>query len=76
LPGVPDENSAPPTAEENERVDRQPGAKGHPRQPGAAKDSPERQREAEPDPGDRRSPSGLMDVEHGPGPRDHPTSKP
>jgi hypothetical protein len=73
---MPDRNDAPPTAEENERVDRQPGVKGHPRQPGAAKNSPERQREAEPDPADRRSPSGLLDVEHGPGPRDHPTSKP
>jgi hypothetical protein len=69
---VPAEKSAPPSAEENERVDRQPGAKGHPRQPGASNDSPERQREAEPDPADRRSPSGLLDVEHGPGPRDTP----
>jgi hypothetical protein len=54
---MPEKNNAPPTAEENERVDRQPGAKGHPRQPGAAKNSPERQREAEPPLAERESPN-------------------
>lgn len=70
------DKEAPPTAEENERADRQPGAKGHPHEPGATPDSADRQREAEPEPADRRSPSGLLDVEHAPGPRDGLRSKP
>ena len=70
------DKDAPPTAEENERADRQPGAKGHPHQPGAPPDSADRQREAEPEPEDRRSPSGLLDVQHRPGPRDGPDRKP
>jgi hypothetical protein len=48
------DDNAPPTAEENERADRQPGVKGHPQQPGAPPDSADRQREAEPEPTDRK----------------------
>ena len=70
------DGTAPPTAEENERVDRQPGEKGHPHQRGPSKDSADRQREAEPEPADRRSPSGLLDEQHRPGPRDRPNRKP
>jgi hypothetical protein len=70
------DNNAPPTAEENERADRQPGVKGHPQERGAPSDSADRQREAEPEPADRRSPSGLLDEQHRPGSRDRPNQKP
>ena len=73
---MPENDNAPPTAEENERADRQPGVKGHPHQPGAPSDSTDRQREAEPEPGDLQSPSGLLDEQHRPGPRERANRKP
>jgi hypothetical protein len=68
--------SAPPTAEENERADRQPGAKGHPHEKGPSNESPDVHPEESLRPEPRRSPSGLGDVEHRPGPRDRPERKP
>jgi hypothetical protein len=40
-------DDVPPTAEETERAERQPGAKGHPPERGALRESPEKQPEAE-----------------------------
>jgi hypothetical protein len=51
--GITRKHDAPPTAEETERTERQPGAKGHPHEPGASRESPEKQLEAELEPEDR-----------------------
>ena len=71
-----DRTSTPPTPEENERVDRQPGAKGHPHEKGPSNESPPGQPEESLRPEHRRNPSGLLDVQHRPGPRDRPDQKP
>lgn len=51
----------PSTAEETERIDRQPGVKGHPHAPGARPDSPDVQPEEKLRPGDRPDRSGPRD---------------
>jgi hypothetical protein len=67
---------APPTAEETERLNRQPRVKGHRAERGAAPDSAEAQPEQSLRPLHRRYPSGLLDVQHPPGPQDRPERKP
>jgi hypothetical protein len=69
-------HSAPPTTEENERADRQPGVKGHPHERSPSPESPDEQLEESLRPEHRRSPPGLLDVEHRPGPQDRPERKP
>ena len=69
-------DSAPPTAEESERSNRQPGAKGHPHANGPSNESPDVQPEESLRPEHRRNPSGLLDSQHRPGPRDRPERKP
>jgi hypothetical protein len=66
---------APPTAEEVERVNRQPGVKGRPASRGATPESAEAQPEQSLHPEHRRHPSGLLDVQHPPGPQDRPERK-
>jgi hypothetical protein len=66
----------PPTAEETERANRQPGAKGHPHERGPSPESPDVQPEENLKGEDRRHPSGLLDVQHPPGPQDRPERKP
>ncbi len=66
----------PSTAEETERTNRQPGSKGHPHTPGPTPESPDEQPEKELKPSHRRKPSGLLDVDHRPGPQDRPEGKP
>jgi hypothetical protein len=66
---------APPTAEEVERVNRQPGVKGRPAERGATPESAESQRKQSLRPEHRRDPSGLLDVQHPPGPQERPKRK-
>jgi hypothetical protein len=66
----------PPTAAETERSNRQPGAKGHPHEKGASRESPDVQPEESLRPEHRRKPSGLLDRQHRPGPRNRPERKP
>lgn len=68
-------DSAPPTAEESERSNRQPGAKGHPHANGPSNESPDVQPEESLRPEHRRNPSGLLDSQHR-RPRDRPERKP
>jgi hypothetical protein len=65
--------TAPPTSEQIERVNRQPGVIGHPAERGAPPGSAEAQPKQ---PKQLRYPSGLLDVEHPPGPQDRPERKP
>ena len=69
-------DSAPPTAEETERSNRQPGEKGRPHENGPSRESPAVQPESKLRPEHRRKPSGLLDRQHRPGPRDRPERKP
>lgn len=66
------DDNAPPTAEENEHADRQPGAKVHPHERGPSPESPDVQPEESLRPEHRRKPSGLLDVSHRPGPQRKP----
>jgi hypothetical protein len=67
--------TAPPTAEQIERVNRQPGVIGHPAERGVTPESAEAQPEQSLHPEHRRYPSGLLDVQHPPGPHDRPERK-
>jgi hypothetical protein len=68
--------TAPPTAEEVERVNRQPDVKGRPAERGSPPKSAEPPRKDPIRPKDRRDPSGLLDVQHPPGSKDRPERKP
>lgn len=65
----------PSTAEETERANRQPGAKGQPHEKGPSNESPDVQPEESLRPEHRRNPSGLLDVEHRPGQQGRPERK-
>lgn len=66
----------PPTAEGTERANRQPGAKGLPRERGPAPESADEQPEERLNPEHRRRPSGQLGEEHRPGARERPERKP
>lgn len=70
-------DETPPTPEETEHANRQPGAKGHPHERGPTLESGGEQLEESLKPEHRRKPSGLLDdASHRPGPRDRPERKP
>jgi hypothetical protein len=75
--GVTNRDPAPPTPEETEHANRQPGAKGHPHERGPTPESGDEQPEESLKPEHRRQPSGLLDeASHRPGQRDRPERNP
>ena len=63
---------SPPTAEETERVNRQPGPKGGPREPAPSRHSPDEQPEESLKPEHRRGPAGTLETPHRPGHKERP----
>ena len=63
---------SPPTAEETERANRQPGPKGGPREPAPSRHSPDEQPEESLKPEHRRGPAGTLETPHRPGHKERP----